>query len=184
MPFTSTVDPARQRHIRRLSLLVRLLCLLAGVTLLVLVPALWSQPDWVAGMVKREFGFKLVQLDAAARWGGMAATSLPTAVSLWALWSIWRLFGCYAQGDLLSIRPAMHLRRLSLAVISFGPAITAGQTLTALALTWANPPGQRMLWFGLSTQHYLALLFGLLLLAVSTVLVEAARVADENAEFV
>jgi hypothetical protein len=69
-------------------------------------------------------------------------------------------------------------------VISYAPAVTAGQTLTALALTWANPPGQRMLWLGLSSQHYVALLIGLVLLAVSTVLLEAARVADENAEFV
>ena len=106
------------------------------------------------------------------------------ATSLWALFETWRLFGCYAQGDLLSLRPALHLRRLSLAVISYAPAVTAGQTLTALALTWANPPGQRMLWLGFSSQHYVALLIGLVLLAVSTVLLEAARVADENAEFV
>jgi hypothetical protein len=184
MPFSPAFDPARQRQIRRLSLLVRVLCLLAGVSLLVLVPALWSEPNWVVGMAKREFGFKLVQLDAAARWGGMAAMMLPTATSLWALFETWRLFGCYAQGDLLSLRPALHLRRLSLAVISYAPAVTAGQTLTALALTWANPPGQRMLWLGLSSQHYVALLIGLVLLAVSTVLLEAARVADENAEFV
>ena len=184
MPFSPAFDPARQRQIRRLSLLVRMLCLLAAVTLLGVLALVWSNPSWVAGMVQREYGFKLVQLDAAARWGGLLAMMLPTAASLWALFETWRLFGCYAQGDLLSLRPALHLRRLSLAVISYAPAVTVGQTLTALALTWSNPPGQRMLWFGFSSQHYVALLLGLVLLAVSTVLVEAARVADENAEFV
>ena len=59
-----------------------------------------------------------------------------------------------------------------------------GRTLSVLALTWGNPVGQRQLWFGLSSDHYLALLFGLVLLALAQVLTEAARVAHENAEFV
>ena len=59
-----------------------------------------------------------------------------------------------------------------------------GHTLAILALTWGNPKGERQLWFGLSSDHYLSLLFGLLLLALAQVLHEAARVADENAEFV
>ena len=69
-------------------------------------------------------------------------------------------------------------------MVSLAAALPLGQTLTVLALTLGNPPGQRQLWVGLTSQHYLSLLFGLVLLAVSTVLVEAARVADENAEFV
>ena len=184
MPFPASFAPARQRQIKRLSLLVRLLCLLAALTLLILPPWLWSQPTWVLKMAQKDFGVSLVQLDAGARFYGLAASLLPVGVGLWALASIWRLFGCYARGDLLSLRPALHLRRLSLALITLAAALPIAQTLSVLALTLGNPPGQRTLSFLLSSQHYLSLLFGLVLLAVSTVLVEAARVADENAEFV
>ncbi|CAN5132785.1 hypothetical protein BH11PSE10_BH11PSE10_10640 [soil metagenome] len=184
MSFPSAVAPASMRHIRRLAMAVRLLCLIAALALLVMPLAFWSSPRWVAQMVQKDFGFGLVQLDANARLAGLAATALPVCMSLWALWSIWCLFGCYARGDLLSMRPARHLRRLSIAMVSLAAALPLGQTLTALALTLGNPPGQRQLWVGLSSQHYLSLLFGLVLLAISTVLVEAARVADENASFV
>ena len=184
MPFPPSFSPARQRQIERLSLLVRLLCLITALLLLILPPLLWNQPAWVLKMAQKDFGVGLVQLDAGARWGGLAATLLPVGIGLWALGSIWCLFGCYARGDLLSLRPALHLRRLSLALITLAAALPFAQTLTVLALTLGNPPGQRTLSFMLSSQHYLSLLFGLVLLAVSTVLVEAARVADENAEFV
>ena len=58
----------------------------------------------------------------------------------------------------------------------------AGLALLALAL--ANPPGERQLALTLSSEHYLCLLFGLMLLAIAAVMREAVRVADENAEFI
>ena len=94
------------------------------------------------------------------------------------------VFGCFAQGELLTRRPAAHLRRLAFGLCALAPAQPLGHTLAILALTWGNPPGERQIWVGLSSDHYLALLFGLLLLALAQVLHEAARVADENAEFV
>jgi hypothetical protein len=97
---------------------------------------------------------------------------------------MWSLFGCFAQGELLARRPALYLRRLGLGLCALAAAQPLGHTLAILALTWGNPKGERQLWFGLSSDHYLALLFGLLLLALAQVLHEAARVADENAEFV
>ena len=171
-------------HIERLARLVRVLCVLGGIAVLLLPLALWSQPACVAEMVKKEWGGMAVQLGWAARLGGLAATALPTGVGAWSLWEIWRLFGCYARGDLLSLRPARHLRRLGVALVSLAVALPLSQTLIVLALTLGNPSGQRTLWLGVSSAHYLSLLFGLVLLAVSTVLAEAARVADENAEFV
>jgi hypothetical protein len=97
---------------------------------------------------------------------------------------MWSLFGCFAEGELLAPRPAQHLRRLGLGVCSLAAVQPLGHTLAILALTWGNPKGQRQLWFGLSSDHYLALLFGLLLLALAQVLHEAVRVADENAGFI
>lgn len=183
-----TLVPAHHRaslqRIRRLAQLVRLLCLIGALTLLLLPPLLWTQPGWVAEMAQKEWGIKLVQLGVDARLAGLAASALPVGVGLWAMWEIWRLFGCYASGELLSLRPARHLRRLGLALVTLAVAMPLGRALTVLALTLGNPPGQRQLSFVLSSEHYLSLLFGLVLLAVSTVLVEAARVADENAEFV
>ena len=172
------------RRIRRLAWIVRLLCLIGLVVIGTLPFIFWAQPEWVAEVAGSTWKLSKLQLDMSSRLWGLAASMVPTSVSLFALWQMWALFGCFAEGELLALRPAQHLRRLGLGLCSLAAAQPLGHTLAILALTWGNPKGERQLWFGLSSDHYLALLFGLLLLALSQVLAEAARVADENAGFV
>ncbi len=182
MPDSFSTDG--HRRIRRLAWIVRLLSLVGALFIGTLPFVFWAQPDWVAEVAARTWSLSTMQLDLGSRLWGLAAMLLPTAVSLFTLWQMWSLFGCFAQGELLARRPAAHLRRLGLGVSSLAAAQPLGHTLAILALTWGNGKGERRLWFGLSSDHYLALLFGLLLLALAQVLSEAARVADENAEFV
>jgi hypothetical protein len=182
MPDSFSADGLKR--IRRLAWVVRLLCLLGVVVIGTLPFIFWADAVWVAEVAARTWNLGTMQLNLGARLGGLAASLLPTSVSLFALWQMWSLFGCFAQGELLARRPAQHLRRLGLGLCALAAAQPLGHTLAILALTWGNPVGQRQLWFGLSSDHYLALLFGLLLLALAQVLHEAARVADENAEFI
>jgi hypothetical protein len=182
MPDSFSADGLRR--IRRLAWIVRLLCLFGVVVIGTLPFIFWADPIWVAEVAAKTWHLTTLQLDLGSRLWGLAAMLLPTSVSLFALWQMWSLFGCFAEGELLARRPAQHLRRLGLGVSSLALAQPLGHTLAILALTWGNPVGQRQLWFGLSSDHYLALLFGLLLLALAQVLHEAARVADENAEFI
>lgn len=176
--------PDSLRRIRRLALAVRLLCLLGMLAIGTLPFIFWAQPDWVAEVVTQQWSVPRLQLTLAARLGGLGATLLPALTSLFALAQMWSLFGCFARGELLACRPARHLRQLGLGLCVLTLAQPLGQTLAVLALTWGNPKGERRLVFELSSEHYLTLLFGLLLLALAQVLAEAARVADENAEFV
>lgn len=182
MPDSFSADGLRR--IRRLAWIVRLLCLMGVVVIGALPFFFWAQPDWVAEVAGKTWSLTVVQLDMASRLWGLAAMMLPTSVILFSLWHMWSLFGCFAQGELLAPRPAQHLRYLGMGVSSLAAVQPLGHTLAVLALTWGNPKGERRLWFGLSSDHYLALLFGLLLLALAQVLREAVRVADENAEFV
>ncbi|MFT7721803.1 MAG: DUF2975 domain-containing protein [Roseateles sp.] len=177
-------SPAGLPRIRRLAWVVRALCLLGVVVIGTLPFIFWAEPLWVGEVAARTWQLDRVQLDLGSRLWGLAASLLPTSVSLFALWQMWSLFGCFAQGELLARRPAAHLRRLGLGLCALAAAQPLGHTLAILALTWGNPEGERQLWFGLGAEHYLALLFGLLLLALAQVLGEAARVADENAGFV
>ena len=59
-----------------------------------------------------------------------------------------------------------------------------GVLTLGLALTWGNPPGQRMLVINLGWHDYLGLLSAAVLLAVATVMGEASRLADENDSFI
>jgi len=182
MPDSFSADGLRR--IRRLAWIVRLLCLLGVLVIGTLPFIFWAQPDWVAEVAAKTWGLTTMQLDVGSRLWGLAALMLPTSVSVFALWQMWSLFGCFAQGELLARRPARHLRRLGVALCFLAIVQPLGQTLGILALTFGNPAGERQLAFSLSSDHYLSLLFGLLLLALAQVLHEAARVADENAEFI
>jgi len=182
MPDSSPT--AGLRRIRRLAVIVRTLSLIGAVVIGTLPFLFWAQPDWVADVAQQLWAVKMLQVDMSSRLWALAGSLLPVAVSLYALWQMWALFGCFAQGELLASEPAMHLRKLGLGLCSLAAAQPVGHTLAILALTWGNPKGERQLWFGLSSEHYLAVLFGLLLLALAQVLLEGARLADENREFV
>lgn len=174
-------------RVRRLARWVRALCLL-GLALCVLAPlTMWSQPELVAELVYRHWGIAEhtpLQLDGQTRLLGLLASLAPALLLGLSLQQVWALFGRYARGDIWGAPSLRHLRRAALALTALAPTLPLSKTLAVLALTAANPPGQRILHLGLGLQDLLALLTGLVLLAVATVMAEAARLAEENAGFV
>lgn len=177
-------SPSGLRRIRRLAFWVRLMCVVGALAVVFLPFVFWAQADWVAQVLRDEWRLPLVQLDMASRLGGLAASLIPAGLLVYVCWHMWALFGCFADGELLARTPAEHLRRLGLGLTVLAAVQPVSQTLVVLAVTLGNPPGERRLWFGLSSQHYLVLLFGLLLLALAQVLLEGSRVAEENREFI
>lgn len=184
--MTSSPLPAGLQRIRWMARCVRVMCVI-GLAIMALLPvAFWHDAAWVQRVARDEWlsGAAPMQLDAASRLLGFAAGLPVQLLTMVALWQLWRLFGCYGRGEVFTLGAIRHLQRLGQSVILMAPAMPLCHTLAVLALTWGNPPGQRVLVFSLSTQHYLALLFGLVLLAMGLVMQEARRMAQENAEFI
>lgn len=183
------IDPPRSPdlgRLRRLALCVRSLCLL-GLALCAAVPVyLWAQPELLIEMVRTDWGIgdRLLQTDLTARSFGLLAISLPAGMLAYVLWQVWALFGGYAQGQVLTLRAAQQLRRAAVALTALGPSLPLSKALCLLALTLGNPPGERLLHLSISMQDYLSLLSGLVLLAIASVMREAVRLAEENAEFI
>lgn len=174
-------------RVQSLARWVRLLCLLGIVTMLSLPPVLWSDAQWLAEVASRQWGIGThtpLQLDTGTRVLGLFISWLPAGVVAYALYQLWSLFGCYARAEVFTLEPVLRLRRLGLALMLMAAAQPLARCLTVLALTLNNPPGQRILSFTLAWQDYLALLFGLVLLAMAMVMREAVRVSQEHAEFV
>ena len=173
-------------RVRRLSWWVRIFCLLGAAALVVAPALLWSQPEWLASVARTSWisNGATLQLDAISRFWGWLASCLPSAVLLFALWQIWSLFGYYRRGEIFKDGPATHLRRLGAALMVNAVAQPLSTTLAVLALTMGNPVGQRQLVLGLGFEHFTSFGFGLAVLAIGIVMQEAARLAQENAEFV
>jgi hypothetical protein len=172
----------RVRHIARW---VRGLSLLGGIVMLGVGVSLWTSPSWLAAAAKEAgLGHARMTITPDVQWMAAAIGMLPVAAGLFALLQVWRLFGDYANGAIFTAGATSRLRRLAWGVLGLALAQVLARSGAALVLTLHNPPGQRMLVLSLSSHDYVLLMFGVLLLAIAWVMVEATRLARENAEFV
>jgi hypothetical protein len=124
------------------------------------------------------------QLPPDSLWLTRTALLLPGPLGLMALWQLRRLLGHYRQGALFDLHAARLLRQVGLWLTGMGVLQTLAPTLGALALTLHNPPGHRILALQVNFENYTVLLFGTVIVLLASVMVEAARIAQENQEFV
>ena len=102
---------------------------------------------------------------------------------IWALVEMKGLFARYAQGDILSPECARHILRTGQALVAVALMGIATRALQGLALTYDNPPGQKMLAIGIDGATAGFILAGGPLVAIGWVMGEAARVAEDNRGF-
>jgi hypothetical protein len=178
--------PLLSPSLKRLATVVRVLVVLGALALLSVPVWLWSSPEWLRADAMSTMGMagQPVTIDARALWLN-AAVSLPSlATGFFLLWQLWRLFGEYARGHVFGRRALQHLRRLALGVVVLGVLAPLTRTASILMLTLGNAPGQRQLLINISSDDYMRVLFGAVLLAIATVMAEAVRVAEDHAGFV
>ena len=181
----SRPQPAPMDRVRRIARWVRAMALVGGIVLLALGVTLWMSPTWVAKVAASEAGIDMTSpVTPAMQWGGALVGMVPVSLGLFALFQVWQLFGDYGRGAIFTPGATLRLRRLAWSLIGVAATQVVARTATGLVLTMNNPPGQKMLVIRLSSHDYVLLLFGVLLLAIAWVMVEATRLAQEHAEFV
>lgn len=176
--------PSPMERVRRIATWMRLLALAGGAALVGATLWFWSSPQWIARTAAPELGLGAIALTPSVHAVAVAVALLPVAVGLFALWQVWQLFGAYARGEIFTAGTTVRLRRLAWALVGVAAAQVVARTALGLVLTMNNPPGQKALVIGLSSHDYILLLFGVLLLAIAWVMVEATRLARENEQFV
>lgn len=188
--LTTTAQPSLAQRLRGLARTVRGLVLLA-VPILVAVPVLLLvAPEWLLQLgMGQASGLNLSYLakggvTLAARMR-LAAASLPSvALGLALLWQLWALFGEYLCGAVFSPRALACLRRFGALLVALAVVQPLSQALMSVAISWDNPPGQRVLSIAISSNDYALVLGALVFVAIARVMTEAARVAEENEGFV
>jgi hypothetical protein len=158
-----------------------------GIGLIVVLTALgFLIPDWTRNALLARLGQagSALPLSLSARLVAGAISAVPIGVMLWGLWQVRALFRDFAEGRVFTENDARRLQMFGVAVLAQAPLGPLIGTALALALSLANPPGRRLLVIAFSINDYFALIVGGVLVAVATVMREAARLADENASFV
>jgi hypothetical protein len=173
-------------RIRTLSRWVRALCVLGALVTVSVNLRVWSSAELVTLTAHLNWGLDpaVIHTGLSNRALGALASLLPLSVGLFVLWQVWQLFGAYGQGQIFTSASVLRLRRVASGMLALALAQPLAVALISLALTKDNPVGKRLLALNLSSHDYLALLFGLVMLAIASVMAEAQRVAEENAEFI
>jgi hypothetical protein len=103
---------------------------------------------------------------------------LPFLISLFVLRVI---FKNYQKGEIFSVRNAILYRRLGALFLLDALLIKSlSQTLMVLAVTFTSPPGHRYLTVSFGTPHLTSLFYGILVIIVSWVMLEASKLHDEQ----
>ena len=184
-PAFSPPRTSPQAGIQRTARVVRALVAVGATVFALNAVATWIFPDYARNIISTQSNGAAV--GSLAGWPRVAYVlwDIPSlAVILVALWRLWRLFGEYLHGRIFSAQALTSLRgfaRWTLAAAFWSPIYRA--VLSVIA-TWGNGPGKRELDINLSSDDYMVLLLGVALLAIASVMVEAARIAEDNEGFV
>lgn len=166
--------------------MVRSLTLLGAFTLCVLPAVFWLSPEWVrsAGPALAGVAGHPVVIDETALLLGALASLPGVLLGLVALWHLWQLFGQYATGHVFGRGAQRHMRVFAGCMLGSAVLAPLLRAAVGVALTWGNPPGQRMLALTVSWNDYVAILCGAVMLAIALVMSQAVQLAEENDGFV
>ena len=143
-------------------------------------------PDWTRNLLLAKLGLVGADLSVApaARLTVAIIIAVPVGVILYGLLAVRTLFKEFALGHVFTPRSARCLQVFAATVIAQAPLGPLTTLALTTALTFGNPPGQRMIAVAFSLNDLFALIVGGVLLAAASVMREAARIAEENASFV
>ena len=103
---------------------------------------------------------------------------LPFLISLFVLKMI---FKNYQKGEIFNVRNAILYQRLGTLFLLDALLIKSlSHTLMVLAVTFTNPPGHRYLTVSFGTPNLTSLFYGILVIIVSWVMLEASKLHDEQ----
>ena len=184
-PPRSSPTSTPQARFRRIARFVRGLILVGSVLLVLNTLVAWFEPDYAAKLIKTQADVDIIgPLTLRTRVSYALWDLLSSAVFLTALAHLWNLFGEYLHARVFSVRALASLRGFARWMLVAAIASPLSRTALSVIATWQNGPGHRQVTINLSSDDYTMLLFGVVILAISSVMAEAARIAEDNEGFV
>jgi len=187
MTYLPMLDrPAPMDRLKRMARIMSLVTTLAIGAVVILTVLGLMIPDWTRNLLLAKLGLAGAELPVAASDRLVVAViiAVPVGVILYGLFAVRALFVEFALGHVFTARSARHLQVFAAAVLAQAPLGPLTTVALTSALTFGNPPDQRMVAVAFSLNDLFALIIGGVLYAAATVMREAARIADENASFV
>ena len=175
---------ALQVRLRRLAMLVRILIVIGALSSIAGTAWVWVLPGHAATYVKEAASVDIGTLAPRSQIAGGLWSLLPLGIVLLGLLRLWQLFGEYACARVFSRRALVSLRGFARCMLAMGFVAPLYGAVLSVLMTMDRAPGTRELNAGFDFDNYAMILLGAVMLAISSVMAEAARVAEDNAGFV
>ena len=172
--------------IRRLSTFMQAATIVGLVGLPLLLVGLWLlSPDtyWAAPEL-RAVRRTNPEFPLPLRLAAAAITLAAAGPLLFGLDQLRRLFALYRTGQVFVPDGAQRLRAFAWAVILMAIVQPIAGAVLSVVLTLDNPPSERMLSISIGSGQVQTLFVGVLFLVIATIMREATRIADENAQII
>jgi hypothetical protein len=184
-PVLAPPTSAPQARLQRIARLARGLVLVGGVMLAINTAFAWFQPGYAASAIQVQTDVAILgPLTLRTRVLAGAWDLMSIIAPLLALAHLWNVFGEYAQSRIFSVRALQGLRGFSRWMLATALLTPLFRAVMSVIATWQNGQGHRELNLTISSGDYMTLLFGVVVLAISSVMAEAARIAEDNEGFV
>jgi hypothetical protein len=173
-------------RLRRVSMVARILCIVAAALMAFGAVWLWRDPEQLAAYARSTIGVSapVGPLSERVYWVALTIGLVPAGLFVAAMLRLSSLFGRFGRGRVLEEENARRLTRVGWLLTAMGVATPLARGLQSVALTFDNPSGQKQLAITLDPGTFGALAAGAALVAFGLVLKEAVRLADENQSFV
>lgn len=109
---------------------------------------------------------------------------LSPLILIWTLNEMRKLFGNYVDGDILTDQCARLIQRIGQGFLALAIVPFILRPIQSVLLTLANPPGERSVAIGLTSDMIFFALAGGLIVIIGWAMREASAVASENRSFV
>ena len=184
-PVLSPPRPSPQARFPRIARFARGLVLAGAALFIVNAVCTWIFPDYAVRIITSVIEVKHIgPLTNSTRVMYLLWDVPSLAVILAALFKLWQLFGEYLHSRIFSQRALTSLRGFARWVLVGAFLQPLYRAVLSVIVTWQNGPGKRELTINFSSDDYLVLLLGVVILAISSVMAEAARIAEDNEGFV
>ena len=174
-----------QTYSRCIRFILLALIVLAPVATLYFWLTVQSQNDFLTSMGIIQLGFDITNftqqpLTLSTRLWAFSASMLPCGILIYAFHILAKLFRSYERADVFTLDTTKYFQQLGRIFFfwAIGNVIYSG--LISVALSFNNPPGERILAISFVGLDVMAIFCGFIVLTIAWVMKEAQRLADEH----
>lgn len=111
---------------------------------------------------------------------GLCIGAIPTAIEMYFLYSLVCLFKLYEKGEIFSAKNVQYIRASAYALLLVQIINPIYESIMGIFLTWRNPPGHHFFAITVDQTNLGLICLAILILLISWVMAEGARLNEEQ----